>query len=334
MNKVYCYLCDQTNKVAIKKEEEIHTIKGTPVKCKVENAYCRQCGSKVYIPALNDANLDRMDYTYRRHNGIITVQEIEEILRQYNIGAKPLAVILGWGEVTILRYLKGQIPDRAHSNTLLSLKDPYVFFRYFKEKQERLSPVACNKVVSALEGLNAKLAGDELHERSQHLRQAYRRQPDIYNGFVPFNLEKMVQVILFFLKSGDRVYETGMNKLLWYVDMLCYKRSERQALTGLCYKHNIYGPVPLWYDYLYGSLDDVYITLVEDEYGTQIGALADLSADVFSNDELDVLETVANNFKGWSAKKISQYSHRETAYRQTTNGQFISFEYARELSLS
>jgi len=177
-----------------------------------------------------------------------------------------------------------------------------------------------------LEGLNAKLAGDELYERSQRLRQAYRRQPDIYNGFVPFNLEKMVQVILFFLKSGDRVYETGMNKLLWYVDMLCYKRSERQALTGLCYKHNIYGPVPLWYDYLYGSLDDVYITLVEDEYGTQIGALADFSA--------DVLETVANNFKGWSAKKISQYSHRETAYRQTSNGQFISFEYARDLSLS
>ncbi|NLX02173.1 MAG: SocA family protein [Syntrophomonadaceae bacterium] len=81
-------------------------------------------------------------------------------------------------------------------------------------------------------------------------------------------------------------------------------------------------------------MDDVYITLVEDEYGTQIGALADFSADVFSNDELDVLETVANNFKGWSAKKISQYSHRETAYRQTSNGQFISFEYARDLSLS
>ncbi len=63
----------QTYEVTIKKEEEIHTIKGTPVKCEVKNAYCGQCGSEVYIPALNDANLDRMDHIYRKQNGIIEV---------------------------------------------------------------------------------------------------------------------------------------------------------------------------------------------------------------------------------------------------------------------
>lgn len=73
MNKVYCYLCDQINKVTIKKEEEIHTIKGTQVKCEIENAYCGQCGSRVYIPALNDANLDCMDHAYRWQNGITEV---------------------------------------------------------------------------------------------------------------------------------------------------------------------------------------------------------------------------------------------------------------------
>ena len=52
-------------------EEETHTIKGTPVKCEVENVYCQHCGSKVYIPAMNDANLDRMDNAYRKQEGII-----------------------------------------------------------------------------------------------------------------------------------------------------------------------------------------------------------------------------------------------------------------------
>ena len=35
---------------------------------------------------------------------VITKKEIEEILIKYNIGKKPLSLVLGWGEVTIIRY--------------------------------------------------------------------------------------------------------------------------------------------------------------------------------------------------------------------------------------
>lgn len=48
-------------------------------------------------------------------------------MNRYNIGAKLLAHLLGWGEITILRYLKGQIPDRIHSDTIKSLRDPRKF---------------------------------------------------------------------------------------------------------------------------------------------------------------------------------------------------------------
>lgn len=335
VDKVYCYLCDQMNDVIIQSEEESHTIKGTSVHCEVKNAYCQQCGSKVYIPALNDANLERMDYAYREQQGIITVAETREILDRYNIGAKPLARMLGWGEVTILRYLRGQIPDRAHSDTLLSLKDPRVFAHYFEEKGGELTPLACRRVLTSLQELEKKPepVAWEVFERSRGLLQTYKQLPGVYNGFTSFSLEKTVQAILFFLEREGQIYITRMNKLLWYADMLCYKRSEQQAITGLIYQNNHYGPVPRWWDFLYGSLDETYITLNEDEYGTVIEMLADPN-EVFTDNEIGVLETVAKKFKGWSSKKISQYSHREAAYQKTSRGDLISFEYAHELSLS
>ena len=57
---------------------------------------------------------------------IITIEEILEILEKYNIGKKPLSLVLGWGEVTIIRYLDGSIPDKLHSDVLFSIKNKIV----------------------------------------------------------------------------------------------------------------------------------------------------------------------------------------------------------------
>ena len=54
---------------------------------------------------------------------IITIKEILEILEKYNIGKKPLSLVLGWGEITIIRYLEGQIPDQFHSELLLKINE-------------------------------------------------------------------------------------------------------------------------------------------------------------------------------------------------------------------
>ena len=69
---------------------------------------------------------------------VITKKEIEEILIKYNIGKKPLSLVLGWGEVTIIRYLDGNIPDKLHSNVLFSIKNnPNLLLEYL-EKNKKL----------------------------------------------------------------------------------------------------------------------------------------------------------------------------------------------------
>lgn len=61
MDATYCYLCDKTVEVELQKEEEVHVIRGASVRCEVDNAYCRHCGNQVYIPEINDRNLDIID---------------------------------------------------------------------------------------------------------------------------------------------------------------------------------------------------------------------------------------------------------------------------------
>lgn len=79
MNTAYCYICDQDVDVIIKKEIEVHRIQGTDVTCEVDNGFCLHCGTQVYIPMINDRNLDCIDHAYREQNGIFSVQEIEKV---------------------------------------------------------------------------------------------------------------------------------------------------------------------------------------------------------------------------------------------------------------
>lgn len=55
------------------------------------------------------------------------------------------------------------------------------------------------------------------------------------------------------------------------------------------------------------------ITLNDNEYGTNIIPLEDLQINL-SEDEGQMLDTVSEKFRGWSATSISNYSHEEKAY--------------------
>ena len=41
-----------------------------------------------------------------------TITIIESIMSKYNIGKRPLSLLLDWGELTITRYLKGMPPKK------------------------------------------------------------------------------------------------------------------------------------------------------------------------------------------------------------------------------
>jgi hypothetical protein len=331
--KVYCYVCDDEFPVVIREEQQNNKIRGKIVSTLVTNAYCMNCGGEVYVPQINDANIKKIEQTYRKENGIITVQEVEVLLKSYNIGAKPLSLLLNWGECTIPRYLKGQLPNNEHSEKLKSIKNPYIFWDVFNQNRHVLSGVAARKVETALSAFVEMPASKENIIPERSLIDFFRSRPSIFNGYTQFNLKKTVNVILFFLCNYGAIYKTKINKLLWYSDMVCYKRNSK-AITGLMYIRNYYGPVPARYDFLYGSLSDVYIELVESGLGTQLVALKDLDKDCFSQNELTALEDVGERFKSYYSSTISDFSHDELAWTKTNLKELISFDYAKDLNIN
>jgi len=54
--------------------------------------------------------------------------------------------------------------------------------------------------------------------------------------------------------------------------------------------------------------------------------------DIFSQEEIDIMEKVLNTFKNLTSEKIIQCSHKEEAWTKAKNKEIISYEYARNLT--
>ena len=98
---------------------------------------------------------------------LICREEILQILEKYNIGRKPLSLLLGWGLTTILRYLNGITPTPEYSKELLHiLKDPSYYLELLTANQARITELAYRKSRQAVQTL---LVGSRLSLIAQYI---------------------------------------------------------------------------------------------------------------------------------------------------------------------
>ena len=70
----------------------------------------------------------------------------------YNIGKAPLSIALGFGEITITRYLSGQIPSREYSDVIKkALSSPNYMIQLMNENMEKMGETAYKKAIKAAE---------------------------------------------------------------------------------------------------------------------------------------------------------------------------------------
>ena len=68
--------------------------------------------------------------------------------------------------------------------------------------------------------------------------------------------------------------------------------------------------------------------------GEEFTALVEPDKSIFSEKEIQVMDFVADTFRDYGSWAIKEKSHKETAYLKCEDGDIISYEYAKELSLS
>ena len=115
MELVKCVKCQSKVKYRIEEAEYEYEDKEVSLKYKGKKAICENCGNEIIMDEIEDFNQSQFEEEYRKINEIITKEEISEILTKYGIGKRPLSLLLGFGEITITRYLSGYIPTKKNS---------------------------------------------------------------------------------------------------------------------------------------------------------------------------------------------------------------------------
>lgn len=109
------------------------------IELKVNIPYCKECGAPIDVDEVEEEISRRANQKIREARGIISIDEIRGILIKYNVSQKFLSRLLGWGEITLTRYISGgYTPNRENSERLKALANPYSFQKLLNSAPEEL----------------------------------------------------------------------------------------------------------------------------------------------------------------------------------------------------
>lgn len=147
----YCDNCCKEVDFVVKEETLSSKIKGKIVKFKGKSAYCIDCGEYVFVDEIEDSNIILAREAFRKLMGIISIQEINNILDKYQISKRPLSLVLGWGELTLTRFYEGFIPTIQYSDALKDiLYNPKTFLNKLKKNKNLIKPRVYEKSFAAV----------------------------------------------------------------------------------------------------------------------------------------------------------------------------------------
>lgn len=157
MKKLICVHCGTYVDYEIRENEQVEIIKKAEVAYKEKVAYCRNCGKAVWSETLEMENALAPINSYCEIVGLISPMKIQKGLIRYNIKKRPLATLLGWSGVTIVRFIDGQLPSKMYSDKLKEIFDnPKIFLKLLEDNKKRISNVAYTKSKKAVEEILKK----------------------------------------------------------------------------------------------------------------------------------------------------------------------------------
>lgn len=164
--ELLCSKCRKRVSYHIVKRPAKVMIKGLDIEYEEYIGICDECGEEIYVPGMDDQNEERIEEIYRKKKELITIPEIKEILEKYHIDKRPLSKLLGFGELTITRYIDGQLPSKKYSDILFEvLKDENKMRNLVEMNKEAVSIITYNKVSRAINECEKEKQIDSMAEK-------------------------------------------------------------------------------------------------------------------------------------------------------------------------
>ena len=242
---------------------------------------CDECKNE-FLDDLYDYDVTTVNAYLRQHNGIITIDEINKILNQYDIGKKPLSLILGLGEVNVIRYLNGTTPTKEISDILKSiLNNPFIFELYLYANRDKISNVAYKKSLG-----KAK----QLELTNSHSK--------LYNS------------ALYIIHKLDEVDPLSLQKILYFANGFSLKIINKKLFSDLpmAWKHGpVYGEIYECFSYYKGDKIDYSELFNNMEF-------------VLDDQEKDYLDSIIELFGCYSGTVLREMSHLTTPWMNARKG--------------
>jgi putative zinc finger/helix-turn-helix YgiT family protein len=330
----FCPYCEKTTPVHEVTEPEILPVHGEPVEYVAHLYHCDTCNQDFATQAQEETNFETAYDIYRQRHNLLSPAQIRAIRKKYGLSQTNMALLLGWGGITIHRYENGSLPDTAHNELLVLLDDPQNARRILNLNKADLPEGLVRDLSETIDSLIGN-EGDRLKSLFSLFDAESVSLPDVNTGYKAFRLEKFENLVLYLLHKCTDVYKTKLNKLLWYCDFGYFQR-ETVSLTGARYVHLPFGPVPDNYEvYLWKLHSEKKIKSIERVFSSCAGEilipLAPVGPRAFTASELAAVDDVVRKLGSMSAKALSGKSHKERAYVETGEMDTIPYTYAVDL---
>lgn len=276
----FCEECREDVAFFIEHAAMSGTLKGEEYEFSGKKALCTECGAEVYVASIEDENLKALYNTYRQKNGIISLEKILEIPQKYNIGKRPLSLLLGWGEMTFTRYCDGDIPTKQYSDILQRIYEEPAFY------------------LSLLEENKGNLKSQKAYEKSKDTTLELL-------GKQKTTISKVDEVTGYLLYRCEDITPLALQKALYYTQGFYYAFTGSFLFTDDC-EAWVHGPV---YREIYYRYSTYRFNPIEgnDEF--------DVS--VFTDAEKAVIDNVIQNYCCYSGKILERFTHSEIPWIKT-----------------
>ncbi|NLW46244.1 MAG: DUF4065 domain-containing protein [Firmicutes bacterium] len=282
-DKTFCEECRTDVECSIETLSMKGTLKGEAYEYAGKRAVCTKCGNEVYVAAIEDKNLKALYDAYRQKNDIISLEKILNIPQKYNIGKRPLSLLLGWGEMTFSRYCDGDMPTKQYSDILRKIYDDPIYYKALLEENK--------------DNLRSRQAYEKSKQKIQKLLEEENTRAS--------KLDLIIQYLLF--KCED-ITPLALQKALYYVQGFYYAFEGRFLFNEDC-EAWVHGPV---YRDVYNRYSSYRFDPIEN--------VAEFDESVFTTSEKAILDSVIKNFCCYSGKTLEKFTHLERPWLHTRDG--------------
>ena len=276
----FCVECREVTTYSIQHVSCVKSIKGKEYEFDILEAVCDKCGEPVNLPGLMDSNSKEIDRQYRQTEGIVSVEDINNLMEVYKIGKAPLSQALGFGEITVTRYLAGQVPSKEYSDIIKkALESPKFMADKLNENRDKIGETAYKKSMNAAEELKPLFALSE----------------------------KMLLTISYIFKAAEEVTPLALQKMLYFIQGIHMVLCGAELFIEDC-EAWAHGPVfrdvyDVFKSFKYNPIDDTRFAMFQNRFNE------------LSDNVQRVINLVVESFGMYSGKTLERITHGEAPWK-------------------